>query len=221
MGQSEWRSVIMKFLLVLSVAMLQYRQRQAPPLHTVWVATSYRTAESTECMQCMQYLQSMQCMQSTLPWSTLTLDVGMMLELCSLCSGWCLSPRSCSSTCQGRGCSSGGCGQEEREADAEAEPEADADAKADADPYLFYSTHGYWPVGYSGLGHHLGYYGKREAEPEAAPEADPDADPWLLYGSHYGGHVYGGHYGYGYHHALPYYYLGGCRNYLGGLVPCA
>merc|ERR1712112_217276 len=31
----------------------------------------------------------------------------------------------------------------------EAEPEADADA----DPYLFYSTHGYWPVGYS----HLAY----------------------------------------------------------------
>merc|ERR1712115_624735 len=31
----------------------------------------------------------------------------------------------------------------------------------------------------------------------------------------------GGHYGYGYHHALPYYYLGGCRNYLGAAVPCA
>jgi len=38
--------------------------------------------------------------------------------------------------------------RKKREADAEAEPEADADAKADADPYLFYSTHGYWPVGH-------------------------------------------------------------------------
>merc|ERR1712115_578429 len=62
---------------------------------------------------------------------------------------------------------------------------------------------------------------KREAEAEAAPEADAEADPWLLYGLGYGGHVYGGHYGYGYHHALPYYYLGGCRNYLGAAVPCA
>merc|ERR1712183_1069344 len=75
--------------------------------------------------------------------------------------------------------------------DAEAEPEAEADPEAE--PYLFYSTHGYFPVGYShyaplrytyapytyaghyghyGLGH-LGYFGrkKREAEPEADPEA--------------------------------------------------
>jgi len=123
--------------------------------------------------------------------------------------------------------------------EAEADPEAEADAEAD--PWVYYSTHGYWPVGYShyahyaplaysghhygyyGLGHPLGYYGKRSAEPEAeaAPEADAEADPWLVYGLGYGGHVYGGHYGYGYHHALPYYYLGGCRNYLGAAVPCA
>merc|ERR1712098_903252 len=85
---------------------------------------------------------------------------------------------------------------------------------------LAYSGHHY---GYYGLGHPLGYYGKRSAEPEAeaAPEAEAEADPWLLYGLGYGGHVYGGHYGYGYHHALPYYYLGGCRNYLGAAVPCA
>merc|ERR1712098_224472 len=131
------------------------------------------------------------------------------------------------------------CSVDRKKREADAEPEAEADAEAD--PWVYYSTHGYWPVGYShyahyaplaysghhygyyGLGHLLGYYGKRsaEAEAEAAPEADAEADPWLLYGLGYGGHVYGGHYGYGYHHALPYYYLGGCRNYLGAAVPCA
>merc|ERR1711963_345109 len=104
--------------------------------------------------------------------------------------------------------------------------------------WIFYRTHGYWPVcyghlaysyapyayaghyGYYGLGHHYGYYGKkkREATAEAEAEASPEADPWLLYGGY--GLPYGGYYGYGYHHA-PYAYLGGCRNYLGGLVPCA
>merc|ERR1712227_936149 len=59
---------------------------------------------------------------------------------------------------------------------------------------------------------------KREATAEADAEASPEADPWLLYGGY--GLPYGGYYGYGYHHA-PYAYLGGCRNYLGGLVPCA
>merc|ERR1712018_884216 len=65
-----------------------------------------------------------------------------------------------------------------------------------------------------------GYYGrkKREATAEAEAEASPEADPWLLYGGY--GLPYGGYYGYGYHNA-PYAYLGGCRNYLGGLVPCA
>merc|ERR1712141_375984 len=62
---------------------------------------------------------------------------------------------------------------------------------------------------------------KREATAEADADASPEADPWLLYGGYYGhGLAYGGYYGYGYHHA-PYAYLGGCRNYLGGLVPCA
>merc|ERR1711863_225836 len=62
---------------------------------------------------------------------------------------------------------------------------------------------------------------KREATAEADVDASPEADPWLLYGGYYGhGLAYGGYYGYGYHHA-PYAYLGGCRNYLGGLVPCA
>merc|ERR1719211_180298 len=58
--------------------------------------------------------------------------------------------------------------------------------------------------------------------PAASPEAE--ADPYLLYGA-YGHGLYGGYYGYGYHgyggyHGLG-YALGGCRNYLGGLVPCA
>merc|ERR1712001_581075 len=62
---------------------------------------------------------------------------------------------------------------------------------------------------------------KREATAEADAGASPEADPWLLYGGYYGhGLPFGGYYGYGYHHA-PYAYLGGCRNYLGGLVPCA
>lgn len=137
--------------------------------------------------------------------------------------------------------------RKKREAEAEADPEAEAEAEAEA--WVYYRTHGYWPHGYSGYSHyaphsysyapftygaHYGYYGlgghgywgrkKREADPEAVadPEADPKADPWLLYGGLYGhgAPVYGGHYGYGYHHALP-YYVGGCRNYLGGLVPCA
>merc|ERR1719497_84 len=120
----------------------------------------------------------------------------------------------------------------------EATAEAEADPEAEAEAWLFYRTHGYWPVGYGhlaysyapyayaghygyyGLGHHYGYYGrkKREATAEADAEASPEADPWLLYGGY--GLPYGGYYGYGYHHA-PYAYLGGCRNYLGGLVPCA
>merc|ERR1711955_89254 len=111
----------------------------------------------------------------------------------------------------------------------EAEAEAEADPEAEADAWYFYRTHGYWPVGYGHLAYsyapyayagHYGYYGrkKREATAEADAEASPEADPWLLYGGY--GLPYGGYYGYGYHHA-PYAYLGGCRNYLGGLVPCA
>merc|ERR1712213_294885 len=68
--------------------------------------------------------------------------------------------------------------RKKREATAEAEADPEAEAKA----WLFYRTHGYWPVGYG----HLAY----------------------------------SYAAYGYHHA-PYAYLGGCRNYLGGLVPCA
>jgi len=128
--------------------------------------------------------------------------------------------------------------RKKREATAEAEAEADPEAEADA--WIFYRTHGYWPHGYGhlaysyapyayaghygyyGLGHHYGYYGrkKREATAEADADASPEADPWLLYGAYGHGLAYGGYYGYGYHHA-PYAYLGGCRNYLGGLVPCA
>jgi len=112
-------------------------------------------------------------------------------------------------------------GRKKREADAE--PEADADAEAD--PYLAYG-YGY-PLTYSHAAYHpyalhagcrnyLGALvpcGRKKREAEA--EADAEADPWLAYG-------YG--YPYAYSHAAyhPYAYaLGGCRNYLGGLVPCA
>merc|ERR1711971_658099 len=109
-------------------------------------------------------------------------------------------------------------------------------AEAEADPAFTYATGYHLPYaygapltyaysghyGYYGLGHHYGYYGrkKREATAEADADASPEADPWLLYGGYGHGLAYGGYYGYGYHHT-PYAYLGGCRNYLGGLVPCA
>lgn len=135
---------------------------------------------------------------------------------------------------------------ERKKREAEATAEADASPEAEADAWVYYRTHGYWPhgfghlaysyapyaysghYGYYGLGHHYGYYGKREAEaaPEAAASPDAEADPYLLYGA-YGHGLYGGHYGYGYHGYSAYghhglgYALGGCRNYLGGLVPCA
>lgn len=133
---------------------------------------------------------------------------------------------------------------ERKKREAEATAEAEASPEAEADAWVFYRTHGYWPAGwghlaysyapyayahhygYYGLGHHYGYYGKREAEaaPEAAASPEAEADPYLLYGA-YGHGLYGGYYGYGYHgyggyHGLG-YALGGCRNYLGGLVPCA
>merc|ERR1711936_1047995 len=71
----------------------------------------------------------------------------------------------------------------------EATAEAEADPEAEAEAWLFYRTHGYWPVGYGhlayssapygyyGLGHHYGYYGrkKREATAEADAEASPEA----------------------------------------------
>jgi len=126
--------------------------------------------------------------------------------------------------------------RKKREADAEPEADAEAEADPEADPWVFYSTHGYWPVGYThyaphaytyapytyaahyghyGLGH---YYGKRDATAEADAEANPEADPWLVYSGIYGHAL---PYGYGYHHALPYYLGSGCRNYLGFAVPCA
>merc|ERR1711981_1251032 len=85
---------------------------------------------------------------------------------------------------------------------------ADAEPKADADPY-----YGYYGLGYHGLGHHYGYYGKRsaDAEPTAAAEAKADADPYYGYyglgyhGLGYRAYGYGlGHYGYG--HGLYGYY---------------
>merc|ERR1739845_106337 len=64
---------------------------------------------------------------------------------------------------------------------------------------------------------------KREAGPEPTADAGPDADPWYYYSGYvpysYG---YAAPYTYGaYYHAPLTYLLGGCRNYLGSLVPCA
>jgi len=127
-----------------------------------------------------------------------------------------------------------------RSADAEPEAEAKPEADPEADPWLYYSGlygHGYHyaPLAYSyapytyshvynhyGL-RHLGYYGKREAEAEPEATADPEADPWLYYSSGVYGH-HGYHYApftyAAYHHPLT-YFVGGCRNNQGALVPCA
>merc|ERR1711962_738261 len=122
-------------------------------------------------------------------------------------------------------------GKRDAEPQPEADPEAIPEADPEADPWVYYSTHGYWPLGYSHIAPHAhtyGYYGlpylhygKRDAEPEAEanPAANPEADPWLLYG-HHGLLGYGGYYGYGYHHPVA-YHLAGCTNYLGAHVPCA
>merc|ERR1711931_432142 len=119
--------------------------------------------------------------------------------------------------------------------EAGAEPEADSEADPEADPWYYYSTYAHAPhaygygygLGYYGGYHGLGYFGRKkreaEAEPEATAEADPEADPWLYY---YGGYVphtytYSLPYTYAaYHHPLV-YVTGGCRNYLGAVVPCA
>merc|ERR1712126_643948 len=200
-GESEWRSVIMKFLLVLSL--VAATQAEADPAFAYGFGghfLPYAVHHAPIVHAPVLYTHHTGC----------TNNAGALVP-----------------------CALGG-------AVLGLAPVAAA-AAAEADPWLYYSSHGYWPVGsshyahyaplaysghhygYYGLGHPLGYYGKRSAEPEAeaAPEADAEADPWLVYGLGYGGHVYGGHYGYGYHHALPYYYLGGCRNYLGAAVPCA
>merc|ERR1712112_388404 len=112
--------------------------------------------------------------------------------------------------------------QERREASAE--PTAEADPEAD--PWLYYSagypyTYSYATYTYGYYGGYLGYYGRKKRDAEA--EADPDADPWYYY-SGYAPYSYGyaAPYTYGaYYHAPLTYLLGGCRNYLGSLVPCA
>merc|ERR1711935_920482 len=129
----------------------------------------------------------------------------------------------------------------------EAGPEPTAEADPDADPWYYYSSYGH-PYSYSSYSyapHAYGYYGgyypysgygyggyggygyhgrkKREAEATAEAEADPEADPWYYY-SGYSPYSYGyaAPYSYGaYYHAPLTYLLGGCRNYLGSLVPCA
>merc|ERR1712003_185071 len=112
----------------------------------------------------------------------------------------------------------------------EAGPEPTAEADPEADPWLYYSSYGYpysygysyAPLAYSGYyggyypytySHYYGYYGRKKRDAEAEPEADPEADPW---------YYYSGFAPYSYAYAAPYtYVLGGCRNYLGSIVPCA
>jgi len=69
---------------------------------------------------------------------------------------------------------------------------------------------------YAPYAHHLGYgvWGRKKREAEA--EAEAEADPWLTYGYGYHPYAYSAYY-----HPYAYAHLGGCRNYLGGLVPCA
>merc|ERR1712107_220093 len=66
----------------------------------------------------------------------------------------------------------------------EATAEAEADPEAEAEAWLFYRTHGYWPVGYGHLaysyapyayahhyGYYYGYYGRKKREATAEAEA--------------------------------------------------
>jgi len=76
-------------------------------------------------------------------------------------------------------------------------------------PALSYYTHYAHPLTYGGL-----VYGRKKREAEA--EAEAEADPWLTYGYGYHPYAYSAYY-----HPYAYAHLGGCRNYLGGLVPCA
>merc|ERR1712179_151152 len=221
MGQSELRSVIMKFLLVLSLAAAVQAEADPGFAYTVgghflpYAVGHHATLLHTHASGCTNVAGAVVPCAHGFP----VLGVAAPAA----------APEAAAVETVER---------KKREAEPEAEAEAEADPEAD--PWVYYSTHGYWPVGYShyaphaysyspftysghygyyGLGHH-GYFGKREAE----PEAEAEADPWLLYGSHYGGPLaYGGHYGYGYHHALPYYFAsaGECRNNQGSLVPCA
>merc|ERR1712003_153705 len=122
----------------------------------------------------------------------------------------------------------------------EAGPEPTAGADPEADPWLYYSSYGYpysygysyAPLAYSGYyggyypytySHYYGYYGRKKRDAEAEPEADPEADPWYYYsGFAPYSYAYAAPYTYGaYYHAPLTYVLGGCRNYLGSIVPCA
>merc|ERR1712183_4131 len=76
-------------------------------------------------------------------------------------------------------------------------------------PALAYYAPYAHPLTYGGL-----IYGRKKREAEAEAEADPEADPWLVYGYPYA-------YRHAFYHPYAYAHLGGCRNYLGGLVPCA
>merc|ERR1711988_1871843 len=76
-------------------------------------------------------------------------------------------------------------------------------------PALAYYAPYAHPLTYGGL-----IYGRKKREAEAEAEADPEADPWLVYGYPYA-------YGHAFYHPYAYAHVGGCRNYLGGLVPCA
>jgi len=64
------------------------------------------------------------------------------------------------------------------------------------------------------LGYLVPCAGRKKREAEAEAEADPEADPWLVYGYPYA-------YRHAFYHPYAYAHVGGCRNYLGGLVPCA
>merc|ERR1712121_112840 len=154
-GESEWRSVIMKFLLVLSLVaatqaeadpafaygfgghFLPYAVHHAPLVHAPVVYTHH-----TGC----------------------TNNAGALVP-CALGGAVLgLAPVAAAAPAEEAAAPVEAVDRKKREA--EAEPEAEADAEAD--PWLYYSTHGYWPVGYSHYahyaplaysGHHYGYYG--------------------------------------------------------------
>jgi hypothetical protein len=98
-------------------------------------------------------------------------------------------------------------GRKKRSAEAESEPEADPKAitKADSDAWYYYTTHGYWPTGYTGYYYRYPYYyGRKKRSSEPAPDSSAitkaDSDAWYHYTTYGSWPV--GYTGYYYTHGL-------------------
>ncbi len=109
--------------------------------------------------------------------------------------------------------------RKKREADADPAILASSTVVKNPAPVVYAAPHygAYGLYGYPYTAYHAGYpylYGRKKREAEADATADAKADPWLVYGYPYA-------YNHAYLHPYAYPVAAGCRNYLGGLVPCA